>query len=271
MVRRRKILKQTVRRRIGHEGGRFVQDINVYRWFSVFIKCALELEGKSFTIKGKIHKLKFDRNHSWWKLIDLKSIAKTKKLINPNYKLVPKNIDQLFNGMFLPKYRNLFNEKSTIIEEAVIRKDHTLIQIPPNYSIKKVVSDIKYWYSQKEVKMRFVNRGKGKQVNNADIVLDITNEEVMKRLFQTLRIDQTMPDLTNLDIYFQRTKIMNKKFVIPEIVRTNRKGALGTKSSQTTRGEFDSEIRSTQRDIRFYKILLLNLSKGVFPKFDNLI
>ena len=28
-----------------------VQDINVYRWFAVFIKCALELEGKSFTIK----------------------------------------------------------------------------------------------------------------------------------------------------------------------------------------------------------------------------
>ena len=271
MVRKRKILKQIIRRRIGHEGGRFVQDINVYRWFSVFIKCALELEGKSFTIKGKVHKLKFDRSHNWWKLIDLKSIAKTKKLIVADYKSVPKSIDQLFNGMFLRKHRDLFNEKSTIIDEAVIRDNHTLVQIPPNYSIKKVISDIKYWYSQKEVKMKFVNRGKGKQTNNADIVLDLTNEEVMKRLFQTLRIDQSNPDLTNLDIFFQRSKAMNKKFVIPEIVRSNRKGARDTRSTQTTRGEYDSEIRSTQRDIRFYKILLLNLAKGTFPKFDNII
>ena len=58
---------------------------------------------------------------------------------------------------------------------------------------------------------------------------------------------------------------------IPKIVRTNMKGARDTRTTQTSRMDYDSEIRSTQRDIRYYKILLFNLSKGVFPKFDNLI
>ena len=112
---------------------------------------------------------------------------------------------------------------------------------------------------------------KGNTRGSAEIILDQTSEDVMKRLFHTLRIDQTNPNFTNLDIYFQRMKSMNRKFNIPEIVRSNMKGALGTKSTQTNRQEYESQIRSTQRDIRFYKILLLNLSKGVFPKFDNLI
>ena len=64
---------------------------------------------------------------------------------------------------------------------------------------------------------------------------------------------------------------MNKKFVIPEIVRSNMKGARDTRVTQTNRQEFESQIRSTQRDIKYYKILLLNLAKGVFPKFDSLI
>ena len=272
MVKSRKILKQKVSRRIGHKGDRLVQDINVYRWFCVFIKCALELEGKSFTVSNKVHKLKFDRNHKWWKMIDLKQIKKASKLINPNYKLVPKNIDQLFNGMFMPKYRELFNEKSTIFETADIKQGYSVIQVPPNYPSYKMIADIKHWYSQKEVKMKFQNVGKGKSTNNADIVLDThTSEDLMKRLFHTLRIDQTMPNLTNLDKYFQRTKIMNKKFVIPEIVRSNMKGARDTRVTQTNRQEFESQIRSTQRDIKYYKILLLNLAKGVFPKFDSLI
>ena len=278
MVRIRKKLKSYEDRRIGHDSGRFKQDINVYRWFAVFIKCALELEGKSFTIKGKVHKVKFDRSHKWWKLIDLKSIKKTTKLIKSDYKSVPKSIDQLFNGMFLPKYRNLFNEKTTIIDEAVVRQNHTLIQIPPNYPIKSIVSDIKHWYSKKEVKLRTRKTKKGNSRSTADIVLDLTSEDVMKRLFHILRIDQTNPNFTNLDIYFHRTFIINKKHKfkngltgIPKIVRSNRKGARDTRVTQTIRTDYNSDIRSTQRDIRYYKILLLNLCKGVFPKCDNLI
>ena len=279
MVKRRKVLKQKVTRRIGAKGDRLIQDINAYRWFCVFIKSALELEGKSFTVQGKIHKLKFDRDHKWWKMIDLKQIKKTPKLINSNYKLVPKNIDQLFNGVFMPKYRELFNEKSTIFEEAIVRKGYTTIQVPPNYPSYKMIADIKSWYSKKEVKLKFQNVAKGKSQKNADIVLDThTTEDLMKRLFHTLRIDQTNPKFTNLDIYFHRTFTINKSHVfkndltgIPKIERSNMANAIGSKSSQTTRMDYDSEIRSTQRDIKYYKILLLNLGKGVFPKFDNLI
>ena len=278
MVTRRKVLKQKVSRRIGHDGDRLIQDINAYRWFCVFIKSALELEGKSFTIKGKVHKLKFDRDHKWWKFIDLKQIKKTPKLINPNYKLVPKNIDQLFNGMFMPKYRKLFNEKSTLFDEAV-RDGYTVIQVPPNYASYKMIADIKSWYSKKEVKLKFQNVAKGKSTSNADIILDThSSEDLMKRLFHTLRIDQTNPKFTNLDIYFHRTFSINKSHVfkngskgIPKIERSNMKGARDTRVTQTNRMEYNSEIRSTQRDIKYYKILLLNLGKGVFPKFDNLI
>ena len=237
MVKRRKVLKQKVSRRLDHEGGRLIQDINAYRWFCVFIKCALELEGKSFTVSNKVHKLKFDRNHKWWKMIDLKQIKKASKLINPNYKLVPKNIDQLFNGMFMPKYRELFNEKSTIIGEAKLRDNYTSIQVPPNYPSYKIIADIKNWYSKKEVKMKFQHLGKGKSNSNADIVLDTyTTEDLMKRLFHTLRVDQSNPDFTNLDIYFHRTFTIDKnhKFKngltgIPKIERSNRKGARDSK------------------------------------------
>jgi len=180
MVKVRKKLKTFEDRRIGHDSGRFKQDINIYRWFAVFIKCGLELEGKSFSIRGKTHKLKFDTNHKWWKLIDLKQIKKTTKLIKPDYKSVPKSIDQLFNGMFLTKYRNLFNEKRTIIGEADLQQDHTLMQVPDNYPIKSILSDIRHWYSQKEVKLRNgKGRKKGETKGNtrstADIVLDLTN------------------------------------------------------------------------------------------------
>ena len=46
-------------RRLGRDFKRQSQDINVYRWFAVFIKMALELEGQTFKVHNKIHKVKF--------------------------------------------------------------------------------------------------------------------------------------------------------------------------------------------------------------------
>ena len=43
---------------------RLEQDINLIRWFAVFIKCALELEGRSFEIQDEVHKVRFNKNHS---------------------------------------------------------------------------------------------------------------------------------------------------------------------------------------------------------------
>ena len=37
-------------RRLGRDLKRQSQDINVYRWFAVFIKMALELEGQTFNV-----------------------------------------------------------------------------------------------------------------------------------------------------------------------------------------------------------------------------
>ena len=46
-----------------------------------------------------------------------------------------------------------------------------VIQVPPTIQ-SRIIADIKHWYSQKEVKLKFKKVGKGKQSNNADIVLD---------------------------------------------------------------------------------------------------
>ena len=82
-------------RRLGRDNKRITQDINIYRWFAIFIKCALELEdyNEIFKVRGKNYKVKFNRNHKWWKLIDLNRFPKTntyttrhKRLIQQRYR-----------------------------------------------------------------------------------------------------------------------------------------------------------------------------------------
>ena len=135
-VRRKKGLIEDRRR--GSDDKLLTQDINLYRWFAVFTKCALELEGQSFTIKYKTYPIKFDRTHKWWKLIDLKSFPKTPKFIRFDNKLLPSQQSKLFDDYFWKRYRPLFQEKSTIIGEAINRSnvdDYYSIHFPKNYSL----------------------------------------------------------------------------------------------------------------------------------------
>ena len=85
-------------RRRGRDKKLITQDINVYRWFAVFTKCALELEGQTFTLRDKTYPIKFDRTHKWWKLINLKSFPKTPKFIRFDNKLLPSQQSKLFGG-----------------------------------------------------------------------------------------------------------------------------------------------------------------------------
>jgi len=275
VVKVRKAKPKTEDRRRGSDTKLQSQDINVYRWFAVFIKCALELEGKSFKVEGKVHKVKFDRTHKWWKLIDLKTFPKTPKFIRSDNKLLPSQQSKLFDKLFYPKYRHLFLEKSTIIGMAEkVPQDYLSFNFPPNYPLKQMLSDVRNFYKDKEVKLKSGRKKRGEETRyTADIVLNDTNETLMRRLFHMLSIDMSTPlskEFTNLDLYFSIQKRLYKNFKIPEIKRKNA-GAWDSRSTATTRERYINDIKSTQRDRKFYKILILNLCKGEFPRIDKLI
>ena len=270
-------------RRLGRDDTRLTEDINIYRWFCVFIKCALELEGKTFKIRGKNYKVKFNRNHKWWKDINLKSFPKRPKFIRFNYYKLQADIKRL-SDPFIAKHKHLFVEKSTLINVATksVPRDYDTLHIPPNYPIMKILSDVRKFYSDKEVKLssgRKKKSDKGQEGYNADIVLGDSNEQLMRRLFHTLSISQHWGHFqgrkfkntyTSLDVYFNVQKRMNKNFVIPKIERVNASGAIGSRT-RTTRGDYESENRSTMRDMRWSKIILINLCNGVFPELDKII
>jgi len=273
--------KKTVEvRRRGVDGKKQAQDLGVYRWFAVCIKLALELEGQSFSIHKKKQTIKFDRTHKWWKLIDLKSFPKSPKFLRFDNKLMASQQSKLFNDYFYPKYRDLFLEKETLVGEAVHRspEDYFTVHFPRNYSLTSMTYDLKKLYADRE---QGLQKTKGKKSKgdtskfNAEIVLNDTggNDLLLKRLFNTITIDLSSPDLSNLDIHFQVQKRMYKNFVIPEIERLNAKvkGDINMRSTRTNSEDYRSQWRMTQRDRRSAKILLINLCKGVFPKIDKVI
>jgi hypothetical protein len=166
----------------------------------------------------------------------------------------------------------LFLEKSTIIGQASkVPHDYSSFHFPPDYPVRQMLSDVKNFYKNKEVKLKSGRKKRGEQSRyNADIVLNDSTESLMKRLFHTLSLDQSSPDLTNLDLFFNIQKRMYKTFKIPEITRKNA-GTWDGRSTRSSRQDYESNIRSTQRDKRHYKTLILNLCKGQFPKIDKLI
>ena len=282
-----KFNKTVQERRRGADNKMLSQDIPIYRWFAVFIKCALELEGKTYNIHGKNHKLKFDRTHKWWKLIDLKSFPKTPKFIRFDNKLLPSQQSKLFDDYFWKKYRPLFQEKSTIIGEAINKSnvdDYYSIHFPKNYSLNAMKFDLLKFYKDKETNFgAHLKKGMSKKGDtskyNAEIVLgDVGGYELLlKRLFNVLSIDQSETDLDNLHKYWYVQKRMIKNFKIPEITsrgsqdESSRVGTGGRRTTQTSRALYEYEIRTVQRDRRSAKILLINLTKGVFPKIDKVI
>ena len=48
-------------------------------------------------------------------------------------------------------------------------------------------------------------------------------------------------------------------------------GGFGGRTTKTSRQDYETQIRLTQRDRRFAKILIINLCIGVFPKIDKVI
>ena len=268
-------------RRIGTDNSRISNDINTYRWFFVFLKMSLELEGTTFTISNKKHTLKFDNKHNWWKLINLNSIRKMPKLIKEDSKGQSSVIKKMFNDLW-GKYKPLFIEKGVILgRNEDVPNDYDSYHFPPTYTLREKLSAVKLNAMGKEVKFKAGRNIKGKsRRSNADIILSDTTELLMKRLFHILRLDMSVEKMKSIDLFFKVNKIMNKNFIVPEIVRASAyaekgdgyatRGATGIRPSSNV-GEFNSNIRTTQRDRRQVKVLLINLSKGIFPKIDKVL
>ena len=271
-VKEHKKKKERLDRRLGKDGTRITQDFTIYRWFFVFLKCALELEGQTFKLDGKTHKVKFNRNHKWWKLIDLKTIPKNPKFIRFNYHKLQSQIGRLFHQSFLPRYRDLFLERTTIFDVSFdkVPSDYISIHIPPNYPIKSILSDIKNYYDDKNIVFK---GGRNISRYTANIVpLHSSNEITMKRLFNTLSISQSSKKLTHLQVYFEVEKRRNKSFKIPIITRHSSTGKKGfNKQGTMTSDRFDSKMRMTQRDTREVQRIIINLCNGIFPKRDKII
>lgn len=269
-------------RRTGQDGSKISTDINTYRWFFVFLKMGLELEGTTFTISNKKHTLKFDNKHNWWKLINLNSIRKMPKLIKEDSKGQSSVIKKMFNDNLWKKYRHLFIERGLILgRNEDVPNDYDSYHFPPTFTLREKLSAVRLNAMGKEVKFKAGRNIKGKsRRSNADIILGDSSELLMKRLFHILRLDMSVEKMKSIDLFFKVNKIMNKNFIIPEIVRSNAyaekgdgyatRGATGTRPSSNV-GEFNSNIRTTQRDRRQVKVLLINLSKGIFPKIDKVL
>jgi len=266
-------------RKIGEDDSVVPNDINTYRWFFTFLKCAKELNGTTFTISKKKHKIQFDKNHPWWKMINLKDIPTEPRLLREEFKGLSTEIDRMFNGKLWVKYKHLFTNRTTIVGNAEeVPEDFQSFHFPPDYSTRMKLRVIREFSRNQEVKKKS-GRKVQRRKTNAKIDLGDAQEFLMRRLFHTIRLDQSVK-LKNIDLFFKVNKILYKKFVIPEIIRVNAyaekgdgyatRGAVGTRP-KTNIDKFESEIRMTQRDRRFAKILIINLSKGVFPKIDKVI
>jgi hypothetical protein len=264
-VKRRTSFRTPEQRRLRKEDfSRISVDRPVYRWFAVWCKVLKELEGQSVEVRQKKFKLGFS-NHQWWNLISTKQIPKSPKFIRSDIKNLPRDINK-FNNAFFDRYRPHFIEPSTtfsptLSEMADNLKGGSFIHIPDDYPIRSILDDIRTWYTEKEKK--------SKPRKSARIILDQVDDNLMKRIFHTFRLSLTT-NLDNLQLHFQVQKIMSKRFEIPKIERENAKGGLGSRTTGTIRSDYLSEIKKTQRDKQFAKLLLINLGRGSFPKIKRI-
>jgi len=251
--------KYTEDRRLGKDRARSGQDINIYRWFSLFLKITKELEDKQvkFDLFGKKYPIKINTSHHWYKKIDVKTFPKSPKFLRFDIKNFYSDTRAFFDGYFWQKYRPLFLEPRTKQLNNMNNVDlekYDVVALPKSLSQRQKISDIRNFLEQQEVKYRKGRRKLGTSRHKAEIAIEGAKDNVLKRLFHIFRLFQTKKDnVTNLDVY---SHYRNQK--------TKHSGEAKTKE------DFESQIRNTMRDIRLTKILILNLCKGKFPVIKKL-
>jgi len=268
----------TARRRQGKDGQLMSSDIHIYRWFSCFLKITKELEdrGEVFTFNGKKYPVKVDRSHSWFKKIDLNSLPKQIKILQYQNKGISYQIKKLFDDYFWKEYRNLFQEPQSFIvkeKDKVNSNLYDLVAIPKHYNFKEIQYDFRNLYKKFDNQPLRV-RSRSNTRHQAEIVIENARDLILKRLFHTIRIElsreeeekRTNKKLTGLDVCSEVRSIC---FGLPKIELKTIKTV--ERNKKTNKDNYDGLLRSTYRDIKWSKYLILNLCKGYFPVYDKII
>ena len=275
MAYRKKII-QPDKRRIGFDLKSSASDIHMYRWFSCFLLVAKELEKKkvSFEIKGKKYPVKINRKHGWFQKINVDKLPNI-SLIQFNKKGLSVKIKKYFDGYFWRTYRDLFQERTVeVINDNSIKatdKNYHYLKMPKNLSIKRMK------YLLDEVARR--NEWTTYRGNSAEILIQSSKvmETKLNRLFHLLRLSLSKKEFkklykkepTTFDIFnhynhqtYKRPLIKIEKASLDRFEKGDKRRS---KSSRTNVGDYDSQIRSTFRDIKEARIVLLNVCSGDFP------
>ncbi len=266
----RKKRQYTEDRRLGKDGERVGQDINIYRWFALFLKITKELEDKKvkFDLLGKRYPIKINTSHHWYKKINVKTLPKSPKFLRFDIKNFYRDTRAFFDGYFWQKYRPLFLEPKTKQVNNLNNIDlekYDVVALPKSLSQRQKLSDIRNFLEQQEVKYRKGRRKLGTSRHKAEIAIEGAKDNVLKRLFHTFRLFQTKKNnFTTLDVYSHYMNQIYKQPLIKIVRKTKHSG------SAKTMKDYESQIRNTMRDIRFTKILILNLCKGKFPVMKKL-
>jgi hypothetical protein len=266
-----------VGRKMGDDGQQMSSDIHIYRWFSCFLKITKELEDnkETFELNNKKYPIKIDRTHPWFTKIDVNSLPKNIKLIRYENRGNSYQIKKLFDNFFWKKYRNLFQEpKSFVVKERdkVNSNLYDLVAIPKHYNFKERQYALGKLY--KNINQPFQNsRKKTDTRHKAEIVIENARDNVLKRLYHTMRLELSKEEeekkknkkITGFDICNEVRFIC---FGIPKMeVKTIK---TFDRNKKTNKSEIDALLRSTYRDIKWGKHLILNLCKGYFPIYDKL-
>jgi len=271
----RKKRQYTEDRRLGKDGERVGQDINIYRWFALFLKITKELEDKKvkFDLLGKRYPIKINTSHHWYKKINVKTLPKSPKFLRFDIKNFYRDTRAFFDGYFWQKYRPLFLEpKSKILTNLnnvdKEKYDVVAVALPKSFSQRQKISDIRLILKQQDIdklKYRKGRRKLGTSRHKAEIPIEGAKDNVLKRLFHIFRLSQTKKNnFTILDVYSHYMNQIYKQPLIKIVRKTKHSG------SAKTMKDYESQIRNTMRDIRFTKFLILNLCKGKFPVMKKL-
>ena len=284
------------------DGSTLAQDIHYYRHFLCFIKIALELERKrtKFTIFNESHSVKFNRKHRWYKLIDLKSFPRNIKFLEKKISGITTKVKKLVDtnpGLFwkfrkhflLPQVKKVDSSKTKDFDPS----KYDVFVVPKNKTINENLNEIRTYLRTETTSIR--KGQKLKKDKGADIQFSYGRDSYLQKLFYILLIRYTNPKFTNFEVYnhlqnrlYKRPLIKIEKRVSVEQVKKSedlygvrdydKEGRWGKKKqvknlrqTATTTEQYEIEIRNTMRDIKYAKIIILNLCKGEFPRYDKII
>ena len=281
MAYRKAVQGSETQRRRGGDGSRMASDIHLYRWFALFLNVAKELEKKNIKIEvlDKKYSVKINRSHHWFKKINVDRFPNI-SFLNFEIKNFYSKTKNFFDGYFWSRYRHLFQEPKTELVSSVKDIDtekFDVVVFPKHFTVRERRDDLQAIFQNLETRTNRKTRSKKTENRfKADISLPHTKDDLLKRLFHTFRIHHTKKkNMTILDVFSHYQNQIYKSPLI-QIQKEIKHRSIQSSDRYATRpttnkSRYDAQVRSTFRDIKYSKFLILNLCKGHFPVYDKLL